>query len=147
MVINADFADGKWWLMIWLVFFRPTLLKNDGVSSSVGMIKIPNMMGKSWNSMVPVRANLFHDAFHDAFHECLMDPFMNFPWNFHGCWSFQCLQFKHQGWNRGGIGSIEGSLAPPILGENSENSRRDDRSMTDLVGEVYEYMIWLVNGG
>jgi hypothetical protein len=47
----------------WLVvgFNLPTPLKNDGVISSVGMMILPNMMGKSCH---PVMATSQHQGFH-----------------------------------------------------------------------------------
>ena len=39
-------SDGKWWLIIWLVVWAQPLWKMMELKS-VGMIEIPNMMGKS----------------------------------------------------------------------------------------------------
>ena len=38
-------SDGKWWLIIWLVVYLPTPLKNDGVKVSWDD-DIPNWMEK-----------------------------------------------------------------------------------------------------
>ena len=54
---NPVINGGEWWLIIWLVmvnddyidtgwWFQPTPLKNDGVSSSVGMMTYPQYDGK-----------------------------------------------------------------------------------------------------
>jgi len=42
---------------VYLVGGIPTPLKNDGVSSSVGMTTFPIVSGKSKKSMVPVTTN------------------------------------------------------------------------------------------